>query len=472
MMSKHKKRKSKHMRNRHSKNTSSESDEDNWRRKKFKLKKIEKILHRLGFLSLSHLSIIDYMNILLITILSFVIRLTNINLPGNATTIEDYYLKAVKAYYGRNNFIPHNPPFPILLFLYISNNQYYIIDGIDEDYYDFSNFRLLSGICSSLCPLIIYLTTNYMGLSCFASFTTSIILCFETIFITAGRNASSNGIIQLYTSLTFLFISFLPKIKDKSIIWYIIIILQSLCTSICISSDNSAISILIFVLIYYLSHDNNTYPIIINLIMSISFYFVVFYKHTSIFISEDIMYELMISRYHKKSILSISSKQIINTISETIQTIIQSLNMSFSYFNIARKIPLSQIISSQNGIDIILMCNKANGIWVFFGIIFSMIHILYNHSALPPNSMIFLFGFEISFIFSVLFGESNPTLITIPYIFAIIISVGIVDSSFPTVVRNILFSVIIIISIFYFFLHFSDVLGYNFSLESIVSSLK
>ena len=176
--------------------------------------------------------------------------------------------------------------------------------------------------------------------------------------------------------------------------------------------------------------------------------------------------------YHKKSILSISSKQIINTISETIQTIIQSLNMSFSYFNIARKIPLSQIISSQNGIDIILMCNKANGIWVFFGIIFSMIHILYNHSALPPNSMIFLFGFEISFIFSVLFGESNPTLITIPYIFAIIISVGIVDSSFPTVVRNILFSVIIVISIFYFFLHFSDVLGYNFSLESIVSSLK
>ncbi|KAF0455705.1 glycosyltransferase family 39 protein [Gigaspora margarita] len=167
----------------------------------------------------------DIYNLLGLVIVSFFVRLYNIDYPESIVFEESHFGKSVSQYIKRSFFLDYDPPLVRLLFAFVG-----FLFGIDNDWDEeiynelgipYVALRFMSGIMGVLIIPIAYLTIKSAGFSRIAAFLVSSLLIFENGLITQGRLILHGSSFLTFTAFTFLmWVKFYTEEKRPFKLWW------------------------------------------------------------------------------------------------------------------------------------------------------------------------------------------------------------------------------------------------------------
>lgn len=131
----------------------------------------------------------------LITVLSFITRFWNLNLPGEVVFDEVHFGKFASYYLQGKYFFDLHPPFAKLLLALVAKlagyDGHYLFDNIGDNYKDngvpYVTIRAWPALLSSLVPPVVFLIMKESGYDLLACIVSSSLVLFDNAHVTEGR---------------------------------------------------------------------------------------------------------------------------------------------------------------------------------------------------------------------------------------------------------------------------------------------
>jgi len=172
---------------------------------------------------------LDVMNIIIIGICSFWVRLWKFHYPPNVVFDEIHFGNFTNFYLKHEYFFDIHPPLAKFLFaIFASLSEYDAsipfskIFGKEYPSENYVPLRITPVMFSSLTPLCIYTAVRFVPFSRIAAFTSAMLFCFDTSAICEGRFILTDGTLHFFVALsmtlTNIWLSF-PRDSKEYYIW-------------------------------------------------------------------------------------------------------------------------------------------------------------------------------------------------------------------------------------------------------------
>ena len=201
-------------------------------------------------------SFIDFITIIIISVLSFYTRFHNIKFPNVVSFDETYFGNFTNYYYEHIYFLDiHTPLGKLILYAGAKYNGYQgkclfpTPGSVYADGCGHEHIRKSNAFWASFCPIYCYISLKLFNLSYFSCLCGSLMVLFENSMIIEGRFALTDGILHSFVLLSLIFNALLYRKTPLTNEWYISFIIASISVSIACSIKQTSWSLIPYTLL-------------------------------------------------------------------------------------------------------------------------------------------------------------------------------------------------------------------------------
>lgn len=200
-----------------------------------------------------HLCTCDAFIIMIITMISFVLRMWIIQSPSDVVFDEVYFGNFTNYYLTGTYYFDVHPPFGKLVTALIAYAMEYRGDinfgenpGDSYKNPDYVELRTIPAFFGSLCVPLIYITVRFSGFSIISALVSASFVLLDTSSLTEHRFILSDGILHFFSCLFLVVYTFTVTLPRNSTIWSIMHVVSGILLGLCGSCKNTAWGFMIY----------------------------------------------------------------------------------------------------------------------------------------------------------------------------------------------------------------------------------